>query len=198
MTYILNLSATERVAAYPEQTSYDFEEIVGYDYGLYVTAAGYGTRSAVYGVAATPLQKDLERLAGNFLNVELRERAITLYLGLLGYVANPVQLQGYSQGEWLRGVIFQKRHTGITEDQIRECLGYAAENADAWFKGDIYEVNRERLETYVNVNDVSDTVTKWVSIDGYSGFVISDPSDLIQIACDEFQIPKLDWRVTYE
>jgi len=198
MNYTLHLTETERVVAFPDLTSYDFDEVVGPEYSLFVTAAGYSTTSYGYGIDQD-LIKNLEHLSGRFLNVELRERAITLYLGLLGYAAEVIQLRGCSQGEWLRGVIFTDKANATNDETAANMLTNATELANAWFAGDIYAVARERLETYVNVTDVTDTITKWVEIeDPIGAVIIRDGKDLIQFAYDEYQIPKLDWKVTCE
>jgi hypothetical protein len=196
MEYTLKLSNTERVIATPDLQSYDLTEVIGEDYGLFVTSSGYGVRTSAYGMAGEH-QKELERLASNFYDRDMQERAIILWLGLLGFAAEAIQLQGYSQGEWMRGVLFRERFVDETKEQLADSLAEARKYANAWFAGDIFTIHRETLETYANVTDVHDTITKWQEIDSLGCIVLFDPKDLIEAAHDHFGIPKLDWTVTY-
>lgn len=197
MQYTMKLSDTERVVAYTDLQSYDLTDIIGEDYGMFVTGAGYGVRHNAYGVAGQ-IQKELDRLANNFVNRDMQERALCLYLHLLGYAAHPVSLAGYSQGEWLRGVIFRERFDDETDSQIEERFAEIVKYANAWFAGDVFVIAHETLATYVNVTDVHDKITRWQEEDSLGAIVLFDKEDLIEAAHDYFGIPKAEWSVTYE
>lgn len=187
MEYQLNLSDTKRVVAIAD-TDYEFTDIFGEDVSLIVIrnnrnyGSYYGTD---YG-----LDRDVQRLADNFIHSPLsRERAITLYLNLLGYSAKVLELRGYSQGDWATAVL-------VTRDTAQSWLDQIASSVSAWFRGDVFTLCLEEKKTYANVVDVNDKITKWETLDSVGCWVIEDREMFKEACFGSFQIPPGDWQVT--
>lgn len=186
MEYQLNLSDTNRVIAV-EDGDYEFGDVFGGDMSLVIICnkRNYGSYYGTdYGIAG-----DVQNLADRFDNPVLRERAITLYLNLLGYSAKVVELRGYSQGDWATGVLIARGECSSWLEQI-------ASSVNAWFRGDVFTLHSQELQTYVNVKNVNDKFTKWVTIDSVGGYVIENREMFKEACVDCFDIPKGDWQVT--
>jgi len=197
--YTMQLSSTERVCVYPDMTTYSLEDIIGEEYGVIVLDGPRGM-SGTYG--NIHFMEDVIRgLADNFYRGssdgwwDKRNRAIHLYLNLMGFDSVIHTLTGHSQGEWCEIVLFHKRDVDwhISDYNIVDTIPYV----NAWFAGDVYSIMHERYDTYVNVQDVEDTITRWNEIDSFHCQMILDVrAELPNLASIEFGIPRADWKIT--
>lgn len=184
--YKLTLSDTKRIVAVADG-DYEFHDVFGDDVSLIVIrnnrdyGSYYGTD---YGI-----DKEVQRLADRFSHSPVsRERAISLYLKLIGYSSRVLELRGYSQSDWATAVL-------VTRDTADSYLESIASSVNAWFRGDVFTLHLEERKTYANVVDVSDTITKWVSIDAVSGWLIEDRESFKEACFGSFGIPQGDWKV---
>ncbi len=195
--YIMKLSLTERVAVYPDTSTYLLEDIIGEEYGVIVLDGPRGL-TAVYG-DTHHLEDDIRRLADRFYRGssgwwDRRNRAIHMYLNLSGFDSVIHTLQGHSQGDWAEVVLFHKRNVDWHVDgyNILDTLPYV----NAWFAGDIYSIVRESFDTYVNATDPDDTITRWNEVDAFHCQMMLDiRAELPNLAAIEFGIPRADWEI---
>jgi hypothetical protein len=101
--------------------------------------------------------------------------AITKHLTRAGFDCTFADLRGYSQGEWLDAVIYAKA------GDITDWAG-VAEEADAWFRGDVYSLHLERLETYKS--QYGNELTQWETLEVYSCNIL--PNGLTDEIAKEF------------
>ena len=196
-TYTIQVSYRERVCAYPDMTSYSLEEVIGEDFGVIVLDGPREVR-ATYGDTHY-VEDAVRQLANNFHRDsgrgwwDRRNRAISLYLNLMGFDSTIQMLRGYSQGDWCEIVLFRKRNTIWDREgyNILDTVPYV----NAWFAGDIYSIVHEKLETFANVNDPEDTIDQWREVDSISCQMILESKDFVEIAQMEFDITKEDYLV---
>ena len=193
--YVMQLSSTERVAVYPDTSTYLLEDVIGEEYGVIVLDGPRGL-TAVYG-DGFQLEDIIRGLADNFYRGsspgwwDKRNRAIHLYLNLMGFDSVIHTLQGHSQGDWAEVVILRKRSYG-NETEIVEVVKYI----NAWFAGDVYSIVRESFDTYVNAADPDDTITRWNEIDAFHcQMMLYVREELPNLASIEFGIPAADWKI---
>lgn len=193
--YKMQLSSTERVAVYPDTSTYLLEDIIGDDYGVVVLEGARGL-SATYG-NAFDLERAIHTLNATFYRGssdgwwDKRNRAISLYLNLLGFDCTIQMLRGYSQGDWAEVVIFRKRYPS-DDVNILDVVPYV----NAWFAGDIYSIIHEKLECYVNISDPEDTIEQWNEFDAFHCQMMLDVrKELPNLASIEFGIPRADWEI---
>lgn len=196
--YVMQLSLTERVAVYPDTSTYLLEDIIGEEYGVIVLDGPRGF-TAVYG-DIHHVEDAVRGLADNFYRGsstgwwDKRNRAIHLYLNLMGFDSVIHTLQGHSQGEWCEIVLFHKRNIDwhVENYDILDTLKYV----NAWFAGDVYSIVRESFDTYVNAADPDDTITRWNEVDAfYCQMMLDVRKELPNLASIEFGIPRADWKI---
>ena len=196
-TYTLQVSFRERVCAYPDMTTYTLEDIIGEEYGVIVLDGPRGM-SGTYG-NIHHMEDAIRGLADNFYRGssdgwwDKRNRAIHLYLNLMGFDSVIHTLKGYSQGDWCEIVLFRKRDVDwhIGSYNIVDTIPYV----NAWFAGDIYSLIHEKLITYVNPDDPEDTIDHWSEVDSIHCQMILEQKDFVDVAKIEFDIPKVDYLV---
>jgi hypothetical protein len=177
-------------------TSYSLQDVIGEEFGVIVLDGPREVR-ATYGDTHN-LEDAVRGLADKFYRDkrgwwDRRNRAISLYLNLMGFDCTIQMLRGYSQGEWCEIVLIRKRNTVWDQEgyNIVDTVPYV----NAWFAGDIYSIVHEKLETFANVNDPEDTVEQWREVDSISCQMLLESKDFVQIAKIEFDIPKTDYLV---
>lgn len=96
---------------------------------------------------------------------EWERDAITKHLTRGGFECRFLELRGNSQGEWHDIVIYAE--TGnITEWAAME------REIEAWYRGEVYWLALERLETYRNEN--GNTITQWETVDAIGEIYLLD------------------------
>lgn len=196
-TYTINMNYRERVCAYPDMTTYNLEDIIGEEYGVIVLESARGLKT-IYGNAHY-MEDVILGLRDNFYRGssngwwDKRNRAISLYLNLMGFDCTIQMLRGYSQSEWAEVVIIHKRNVDwhIADYNILDVVPYV----NAWFAGDVYSLIHEKLVTYVNPEDPEDMIDHWSEIDSIHCQMILETKDFVEIAQMEFDIPKVDYLV---
>jgi hypothetical protein len=76
-----------------------------------------------------------------------------------------MELRGYMQGEWHDIVAYAEA------GDITDWAGYERE-IEAWYRGEVYWLALERLETYRNEN--GNTITQWETGDTIGGIYLLD------------------------
>jgi hypothetical protein len=193
--YTMAVTPRERVCVYPDMTSYPLDDVMGEGYGFIVLEGARGL-GVTYG-DTHGLEDAVRGLADNFYRGssngwwDKRNRAIGLYLNLMGFDHTIQMLRGSSQGDWAEVVIIRKRSYGY-ESNILESVPYV----NAWFAGDVYSVIHEKLECYVNISSPEDTIERWNEIDAFHCQMILDvPKELPTLASIEFGLPLANWTV---
>lgn len=100
---------------------------------------------------------------------EWERDAITKHLTRAGLECRFIELRGYSQGEWLDAVIY------ATPEYVGDWAGIVAE-VEAWYRGDIYTLALEELQTYTAAN--GNTLEQWESVDAIGSCIITEPLTL--------------------
>lgn len=96
---------------------------------------------------------------------EWERDAITKHLERAGFECRFWNLQGNTQGEWADIVTYAE--TG----QITEWEAFKRE-VEAWYRGEVYWLALERLETYTATN--GNTLTQWEAVDTIGGIYLLD------------------------
>lgn len=186
--YKIDLSNTKRVVAVADD-GYDFSDIFGEDVSFIVVENNrsfgnfFGTDYGLF----EPVKELSDRFRSNRV---LRERAVSLYLGLLGYSSRVVELRGYSQSDWVTGVL-------VTREMLESGFESLVRDVATWFRGDVFVLCLEELKTFVNVEDVSDVVTRWDVVDSVGCWLIEDRAAFRRACVDSFAIADVDWVVDF-
>jgi hypothetical protein len=87
------------------------------------------------------------------------------YLQGKGLEVLPVNLRGYSQGEWMDVLLWTNPDEYGTEDGqaiARKALSWVARDLGCWFRGDIYTLGVEELVIYTAPN--GKTIERWETV----------------------------------
>lgn len=109
---------------------------------------------------------------------EWEQNAISKHLERAGYECRFWNLRGTSQGEWANVVVYAE--AGIIFDWAayeREC--------QAWYRGEVYWLALERLETYRNEN--GKTISQWEAVDTFGEIYLLDGLTR-EIAAEHFNL----------
>lgn len=175
--YKYQINDTTRLIADYDTTQYDYKDFAGDDIGMFILSQPTLTHYS-FG-SDDDHTHALKRFADSFNyyshdNYEkLRARAIGMYFNLLGLNYEIVTLQGYSQGEWAKVVIY------TLDPEGNDYLSHAIDSIRQWFNGDIYQVSKQSLQTYVNTQDPEDVIQKWQTDDTIWGISLNKEEDLI-------------------
>jgi hypothetical protein len=181
---ILEVNGNTRVATYHDYEAYAFEDLCGDDFGVQTLSIARGCNdiSSKDEVAeAVERVKDSIHYHSHNDYGDKRERVLGAWLSAKGYAFEFISLRGYSQGEWADVVIY-------TPIDNAEYLKYRKEDLKAWFRGDVYVVARENLETYVNTTDSDNTIERWEIADSIGGVMLDSTSDLEAYAKDTWDL----------
>jgi hypothetical protein len=172
----LDINETTRLAAYLDYGNYDWSELTGEGVGIFTLdiARGLGITNA------GSCTDDLDRLT-RYLDRERWERAISLYMHLANRTYKTLLLRGYSQGEWADIVVYAD--AGSDGEWLNS--KNATADIEAWFRGDIYTVALESLETYVNAKN-GDTLQRWEIRDSCGMVTLSNEYTLADAGRDLF------------
>jgi hypothetical protein len=90
------------------------------------------------------------------------------YLTFSGIPNKVITLQGYSQGEWAKGVVYLSDvaeamgyKIGYTNEERLEKL---ISDLESWWRGDVYRVTKQELVTY-HTPDGSKTYQRWEEVE---------------------------------
>jgi hypothetical protein len=171
----LVINDTTRVRAYYDEDSYSLDYVVGDDLGVYTLDISRGYKDISQGDYTEELGRLQDRLTR-----DQWESGIGKYLATAGYTYKFVSLRGYSQGDWADVVIY----TNDTYD-----LTASGEALDTWFKGDIFTVCLEKLETYTSSS--GNTIERWEIEDSIGCITFSDDYTLETVANDYFTLAQV-------
>jgi hypothetical protein len=183
----LELSETFRVAAYP-----DYDASGPFDWGTVfvqtLRAADRLSNLTSDDGHARPIAEIIENNPYRSFDGYTRERldnrdkwnrdAITKHLTRAGFDCRFLDLRGYSQGEWHDIVIY------AAAGDITEWAGFERE-IEAWYRGEVYWLAFERLETYTNEN--GKTITQWETVDSIGEVYLLDGLTR-EIAAEHFNL----------
>jgi hypothetical protein len=183
----LELSETFRVAAYP-----DYDASGPFDWGTVfvqtLRAADRLSKLTSDDGHARPIAEILHNNPHTSFDGYTRERldkrdawnraAITKHLTRGGFDCRFLDLRGYSQGEWHDVVIY------ATAGDITEWSGFERE-IEAWYRGEVYWLAFEHLETYTNEN--GKTISQWETVDSVGEVYLLDGLTR-EIAAEHFNL----------
>jgi len=181
---ILEIDSTTRITAYHDFEAYAFEDLCGDEFGVQTLniARGYNDISTKDEVeeAVRRVKDSIHYHSHNDYEAK-RERVLGAWFEAKGYAFEFITLRGYSQGEWADVVIY-------TPIDNAEYLKYRKEDLRAWFRGDVFVVARENLETYVNTIDSDNSIERWEIADSIGGVMLDLPKDLESYAKDTWDL----------
>jgi hypothetical protein len=182
---VFEIDSNTRITAYHDTYGgYALEDLCGDDFGVQTLniARGYNDISTKDEVEeAVRRVKDSIHYFNHEEYADKRERVIGAWLSAKGYAYEFVSLRGYSQGEWADVVIY-------TPNDNAEYLKYRKADLQAWFRGDVYVIARENLETYVNTIDSDNSIERWEIADSIGGVMLDLPKDLESFAKDTWDL----------
>lgn len=171
----LEFGNDNRVSVYYDESSYTHDEILGDGFGIYTLAIDRQYRN----IESGELTDDLNRLT-NRVYREQYESAIGKYLNLHGKNYQFLDLQGVSQSDWAKVVIYADEDF-INTREFRNSLR-------AWWRGEIYTLVHEQRETYTSA-DGSKTLEQWESVDAIGAIMADSETELIELAHEYFTLP---------
>ena len=170
----LVINDTTRVKAYHDEDAYSPDFVVGDELGIFIIRP-YNS----YSFGRGDLNKQLGWVHSK-VERHQEESALGKYLALQGYDYKFVSLRGYSQSDWCDVVIYS--NAGYNLDSCATAL-------DTWFKGDIYTVALERLETYTS--PLGKTIERWEIEDAIGCIMLDDTTTLESVAKDYFTLAQV-------
>ena len=99
---------------------------------------------------------------------ELKERAVSLYFNSLGLPFKIVRLDGYSQGDSVVVVLYAEDENWLDSASV--------DNVRAWWRGDVFNVNLERLVEWKS--EYGDTRHEWEIVDSIGCNLLHSNDDL--------------------
>jgi len=162
---MLQVDDSNRISAYYDGYGYAYEDFVGDSMGVYTLRKAHFMGD----IKGGELTEDLDRLTRNTSNWQ-HESAIGKYLTISNKHYRKITLQGYSQGDWAEVFIYSDDDWVLDKD--------SDSTLQAWFKGDIFTVHHERLETYTSNTDPSNTISQWETVDSLSACIVESEEDL--------------------
>lgn len=114
---------------------------------------------------------------GHSWNSDELEKAIAKTITRAGYEFMFLQLKGYSQGEWAYVVLYwQAAFQNYVSGLVNEL--------EAWFKGDVYTISLEELETYTSSSGIS--IERWEVVDSLGRVIIHDNNPFTYENCESY------------
>jgi hypothetical protein len=172
---VIELTETSRVAAYVDDYPIDgpfdwgtlFVQTLRHANGMAELTSDDGHREPIKEILHNNPFTSFDGYSREQLDKrnEWERDAITKHLTRAGLECRFVELRGYSQGEWLDGVIY------ASPDYIGDWAGIIAE-VQAWYRGDVYTIALEELITYKAAN--GNLITQWESVDAIGGCILTE------------------------
>lgn len=113
----------------------------------------------------------------------------------------PVDLRGYSQGEWMDVLLWTSRDKYGLEDNgpvARNFLEHVSSDLGCWFRGDVYTLAVEELVTYHGPN--GKTIVRWETVENvdpvYENYFDGRPE--MEDLLNRLEIDPADYGVTDE
>lgn len=180
----LEIDSTTRITAYYDDFPYSFEDLCGDDFGVQTLRIArnfneISSKDEAREAIAEIVARFNYHTHDNY--EELRERWIGWWLSQNGYAYEFLCLRGYSQGDWADVVIY-------TPMDNAEYLKHQRQALENWFRGDVYVIARENLETYVNTIDSDNTIERWEMADSIGGVMLEDSDELLAYAKDTWDL----------
>lgn len=171
---IFEIDSQTRIAVYQDYHPYKMEHLCGNGFGVQTLNIARNLSE----ISSDDEVKETVRRVRDSIHYynyndyeDKRERVLGAWLSAKGYAFDFVTLRGYSQGEWADVVVY-------TPIQNAEYLKYQIEDLQNWFRGDVFVLTKENLETYVNVHDDSNEIKRWEYADSIGG-VLGDSNELL-------------------
>lgn len=114
---------------------------------------------------------------GHSWNSDELEKAIAKTITRAGYEFMFVQLTGYSQGDWAYVVLYW-------QPAFHNYVSGLVNELEAWFRGDVYTISLEELETYTSSSGVS--IQRWEVIDSLGRVIIHDDNPFTYENCESY------------
>ena len=175
----IELGERYRYAAYPDAEYFDYLKDYEWDsWGLYTIAI-----EKRYNRPALDTFGINDRLATVQEHYEFSWNSKTLETELqkaasrAGYKSQWLSLQGYSQGEWAYVLLYWR------EDYLQDPSGLIQE-LQAWWRGDVYWIALEKLETYTSAT--GNTIERWELVDSLSQVIIHDDNPFTLDTCEGY------------
>ena len=175
----IELGERYRYAAYPDTDYFNYLKEYDWDnWGLYTIAIdnSYNRLSLdTFGIN--------DRLATAQSHYEFSWNSKTLETELqkaakrAGYESQWLTLQGYSQGQWACVLLYWH------PDWLSNPSGLIQE-LEAWWRGDVYSLRLEKLETYTSAT--GNTIERWELVDSISQVIIHDDNPFTLEACEGY------------
>jgi hypothetical protein len=173
------INETERISFYYDDNYYTLGDCVGEFMGVYTLDIARNYHPIEQGEYTEVFDEFRRRLG----TTEQIQRAIELYLTTANVPHRFVSLRGYSQAEWADVLIYGE---GFAE------LESYAEPLQAWFRGDVFVVAREKLNTYTSNYDPSQTIEQW-ELQGAIGNVLFTNGYSVQQAAEDYAEELVAW-----
>lgn len=175
----IDVNENYRYAAYPDHDPFDYLKDYEWDnWGLFTIAINRGYRPL--GLDTFGLNDQLTRVAEwhqHSWNDNQLETALSKTITRAGYSHIYLNLNGYSQGDWAYVVLYYK------EEWLTDPSGLINE-LEAWFRGDVYTIALERLETYTS--QYGNTKTEWEMVDNIGHVLIHDGNEFTLETCEDY------------
>jgi hypothetical protein len=183
------INATTRVRAYYDEDSYSLDYVIGDELGVYTLDISRGHNNIEQGDRTADLDRLIRGLNLDYRTDwrDIKRRALELYFHLSGLNYQFVSLRGYSQSDWADVAIY------TTDDYD---LKSSAEALDTWFKGDVFTVCLEKLETYTS--PLGKTIDRWEIEDSIGCVTFSEDYTLETCAKDYFGYDAPVIKTAYE
>ena len=175
---IIQVNENYRYAAYPEMDYLDYLHDWDHDaWGIYTLAIDRQYRPLnldTFGINDR-LQEVAMWHKFSWNNTDL-EKQLEKAIARAGYKSKMVHLKGYSQGDWAYAVLYWR------DDAIADITG-VREELEAWFRGDVYTITLEKLDTYKN--ESGNEKHYWECVESLGQVIFTDSYQFTQDNCAE-------------
>jgi hypothetical protein len=181
MELLMTIDVNEeyRYAAYGENEHYDYLNDQDWDnWGLYTVAIdrNYSPLTLDTFDLNAQLARIQEWHQHDWNNGEL-EKALDKAISRNGYSRIYLNLRGYSQSDWAYVVLYWR------EEWLSDVSGLINE-LEAWFRGDVYTIALERLETYTAAS--GSQIKRWEIVDAIGRVILTDDKEFSLETCESY------------
>jgi hypothetical protein len=174
----IEIDATTRYAAYLDTEFFDYLHDWDHDsWGLFTLAIDRQYRPLkldTFGINDR-LQKVVDWYSFSW-NDNTLDRQLEKAITRAGYSSRQFSLKGYSQSDWAYVVLYWR------DDAISDITG-VIEELEAWFRGDVYTIALEKLETYKS--ESGSEKHYWESVDSIGQVILTDSYRFTAETCSE-------------
>lgn len=175
---IIQVNENYRYAAYPEMDYLDYLHDWDHDaWGIYTL--GIDRQYRPLSLDTFGINDRLQRVQDNYAfswNDNTLDKQIEKAITRAGYKSMTFSLKGYSQGDWAYVVLYWR------DDAISDITG-VREELEAWFRGDVYTITLEKLDTYKN--ESGNEKHYWECVESLGQVIFTDSYQFTQDNCAE-------------